>query len=69
LAGRWAKRSVEIADLYKGNHILASITYMQGDKEEALKIAKHAVDLGKRDNNDYRPTTQLITVIEQNLGK
>lgn len=69
LAGKWAKRSVEIADLYKGNHILASVTYMQGNKEEALKIAQHAVELGKRDNNDYRQTTQLITIIEQSMTK
>jgi thioredoxin-related protein len=69
LAKKWAKRSLELADTYKANHILASITYVEGDKEEALKLAKHAVELGKRDNNDYRPTEQLIKVIEQNMPK
>lgn len=69
MARNWVKRSVEIADLYKGNHILASITYIQGDKEEALKIANHAVEIAQRDKNDYRQTTQLITVIHQNMQK
>ena len=68
-ASSWAKRSVEIADLYKGNHILASITYIQGNKEEAKKIAEHAIEVGKRDKNDVRQTEQLIKVIDQGLAK
>jgi thioredoxin-related protein len=65
----WASRSVQLADLYKGNYILASITYLKGDKELAKKICEHAIELGKRDNVDYRPATQLLTVIDQNMPK
>jgi thiol-disulfide isomerase/thioredoxin len=68
-AEKWARRSVELADQYKGNHILAGILYLNGKKEEALKVAQHAVEIGKRDSNDVRPTQQLINVIEQNMGK
>jgi thiol-disulfide isomerase/thioredoxin len=69
LAEAWAKKSVSIYDNYKGNHILASIAYMRGDKDEAMKLANHAIEIAKKDNNDYRMTSQLIAVMQQNQGK
>lgn len=63
-AEAWTMRSVGIADLYKGNHLLASISVMLGKKEQALKYANHAMELAKKYNNDYRQTTLLLERIQ-----
>ena len=59
-AEQWAMKSVTIADLYKGNHLLASISVMLNKKEQALKYATRAVEVAKLNNNDYRQTNLLL---------
>lgn len=63
-AEEWAARSVGMADLYKGNHLLASISVMLGKKEQALKYANRAVEVAKRDKNDYKQTNLLLDRIQ-----
>ncbi len=63
-AEQWAMKSVSIADLYKGNHLLASINVMLGNKEQALKYANHAVEVAKLYNNDYKQTMLLLDRIQ-----
>ncbi|MCX6291330.1 MAG: DUF255 domain-containing protein [Bacteroidetes bacterium] len=65
LAEQWLQQSVKLADRYKANHLLASVQFILGKKEQALVTANHAVEVAKRDNNDYRQTTQLIVVIQK----
>jgi hypothetical protein len=60
----WTMKSVSIADLYKGNHLLASISVMLGKKEQALKYANHAIEVAKIYNNDYKQTTLLLDRIQ-----
>ena len=65
LVEKWLKRSVSLADLYKSNHMLAYTYMKQGKKEEALKAAKHAIDINTRDNADYSQTATLVSEIEK----
>jgi thioredoxin-related protein len=65
LSETWIKKSVGIADFYKGNHLLASVYAMLGKKELALSAASHAIELAKRDNNDYNQTSRLIEYIQR----
>lgn len=65
LAEKWVLHSISIADLYKGNNLLASISFVLGKKEQALNAANHAIELAKRDKNDYNQTTQLLNVIQK----
>lgn len=65
LSEQWVKRSISIADLYKGNNLLASISFVLGKKEQALNAANHAIELAKQYKNDYSQTTQLLNVIQK----
>ena len=65
LCEQWVKHSISIADIYKANNLLASISFVLGKKEQALNAANHAIELGKRDKNDYNQTTQLLNVIQK----
>ncbi len=65
LAEKLLKRSVELADRYKANHLLASVSFRLNKKEQALAEANHAIEVAKRDNNDYKATTLLIDRIQK----
>jgi len=64
-AEQWVKKSVSILDIYKGNYVLASISFVLGKKEQALAAANHAVEVGMRDKVDYKPATMLIDAINR----
>ncbi len=63
-AEQWTLKAISIADTYKSNNLLASISVMLGKKEQALKYANHAVELAKATNTDYKQTSLLIEKIE-----
>ncbi len=65
LAESWVKQSISIKDNYKANHLLASISVMAKNKEQALSAANHAIELAKKENVDYNQTKQLLPVIEK----
>jgi thiol-disulfide isomerase/thioredoxin len=64
-AEQWVKKSISILDIYKGNYVLASISFVLGKKEQALAAANHAVELGIRDKVDYNQATMLIAAIDR----
>ena len=64
-AEQWVKKSISILDIYKGNYVLASISFVLGKKDQALAAANHAVELGKRDKVDYNQATMLIAAIDR----
>jgi thiol-disulfide isomerase/thioredoxin len=61
-AEKWAKRSIELYDIYKYNMTLASVQVKLAKKEDALKTAKHALELGQKAKLD---TKQLLLIIER----
>lgn len=61
----WLKHSISIADIYKSNNLLASVSFMLGKKEQALNAANHAIEVAKKNNNDYSQTTQLLNAIQK----
>lgn len=63
-AEQWTMKSVALADTYKSNNLLASISVMLGKKEQALKYANHAIELAKGTNTDYKQTSLLLDRIE-----
>ena len=63
----WVLKSISIADLYKGNYLLACISYVLGKMEQSNKACLHAIEVGKRDNVDYKPASQLLDVIQKKL--
>ena len=65
LAEQWVLRSIKMADIYKGNNLLASISFVLGKKEQALNAANHAIELAKIEKKDYTQTTQLLEVIQK----
>ena len=62
---KWLKHSIALEDIYKGNHLLASVSVILGNKVQALNAANHAVEVGKKNNNDYKQTSLLIDRINQ----
>jgi len=60
IAEQWAERSVKFNDNYRNNHLLASIYYVLGKKEQGFEVANHAIDIAKRTNADYSQTTTLL---------
>jgi thioredoxin-related protein len=62
---QWLKRSVSLEDIYKGNHLLASVSVILGKKEQALNAANHAIEVAKISNNDYRQTDLLLARIKE----
>ncbi len=64
-AESWLKKSISIYDIYKGNYVLASVSFVLGKKEQALAAANHAVELAIRDKVDYKQATMLIAAINR----
>jgi thiol-disulfide isomerase/thioredoxin len=63
-AEQWAKRSIELNDTYKYNMTLTSVQIKLGKKEDALKTAKHALELGQKANMDTKQVMLLVDRIE-----
>ena len=64
-AEQWMLKSVTLADIYKANHLLASICFVLGKKEQALKYANHAIELAKATNTDSKQTAVLLEKIQE----
>ena len=63
-AAEWSKRSIEINDNYAYNDTYAALQYKLGNKQEAMKYAKKAIELAKKNNEDYEGTAELLKEIE-----
>lgn len=64
-AAGWAKRSVEIQSMYANNDTYAAVLYKLGKKDEAKKVAEHAIALAKESGDDYSETEALLKKIEK----
>jgi thiol-disulfide isomerase/thioredoxin len=62
-AAKWAKRSVELQDLYANNDTYAAVLYKLGKKEDAEKVAKKAIVLAKEKGENYSETEELLKKI------
>lgn len=63
-AERWAKKAVEMKDEHRFNDTYAAVLYKLGKKEEAFKVAQHAIELGKKENVNTKETESLIEKIK-----
>ncbi|MBP7497188.1 MAG: thioredoxin family protein [Bacteroidales bacterium] len=66
LAVKWAKRSVELNSQYYNNDTYAAILYKAGgDRKLAIKHAKLAIELGKKDGIDVSTTEELLEKLKK----
>ena len=56
----WAKKSVEMEPGYANMDTLAWLYNKTGDKEMAKKTAKAAIELAKKDGQDYSETAKIL---------
>lgn len=59
-----SKRSLLIENTYSYNDTFASLLFIKGKKKKALKKAKYAIELAKKENTTYDETARLIEQIE-----
>lgn len=64
-AVKWAEKSVEMEDAYYNNDTVASLYYKIGNKKKAKKAAEHAIELAKKDGEDYSATKELLDKIKK----
>lgn len=60
----WTEQSVKMDDAFFNNDTLAWLLYKVGEKEKALKVAEHALELGKASDSDVEMTLELIEKIK-----
>jgi tetratricopeptide (TPR) repeat protein len=65
----WAKKSVELSDVYFNNDTLAALYYKLGKYDKAEATAKHAIELAKLRQQDYSGTQELLDNIQQAKGQ
>jgi len=63
----WAKRATELNDSYAINDTYACVLFKEGKKAEAQKAADHAIELAKKNNEDYKSTQELLDKIKAPL--
>ena len=63
-ACKWAKKSVKIDSGFYNNDTAAAVCYKLKLKKRALKYANKAIELAKKDNEDYTETAELKKKIE-----
>ena len=56
----WALASVDKKSEYANNDTLAWLYFKMGDKENALNIARKAIELGKASGEDTSSTEELL---------
>ena len=61
---KWAEKSLEFNEYYANTDTKASVLYKLGRKEEALKTAKKAVEMGKANGSDVKVTEELVEKIK-----
>lgn len=60
----YSKTSTEIDDNYAYNDTYAALLFKAGNKIEAQKAAEHAIELGKKSNDDVSDTEELLVKIK-----
>lgn len=62
-AVKWAQQSIKMDDNRFNNDTLASLYYKLGKKKKAQKTAQHAIDIARRNGEDYSETQRLMDMI------
>ena len=60
----WAKTSVSKDSNFMNNDTLAALYFKLGDKKNATKFAKNAIELAKESGQDYTETEELLQKIK-----
>ncbi|HEY0031410.1 MAG TPA: thioredoxin family protein [Bacteroidia bacterium] len=63
-AAAWAKKATELDDNYPYNDTYAALLYKLGKKAEAKVAAQKAIDIAKKNGDDYKETSTLLEKIE-----
>ena len=66
-AKRWVIRSIDLNENYHNTDTYAALLFKTENYTEALKMAKRAIELAKKDEIDYDSTTELINQIIEKL--
>lgn len=61
------ERSITLDKNYYNTDTLASLYFKTGEYKQALKKAKEAIEIAKRDNEDYSSTSELMNKIIDRL--
>lgn len=64
LAITWVKKSIELANEYYNNDTYAALLYKMKNKEEAIKMATKAMELGKKAGENTTSTQKMLDKIK-----
>lgn len=56
----WAQRSVELDEQYYNSDTVAALYYKLGDKKKGKKAAQKAIEIAKKNGEDYSGTEQMM---------
>lgn len=62
-AVKWSKQAVEANNNMYNNDTLAALYYRLGKKGKAIKIAKNAIEIGRKNGEDFSETQRLLDEI------
>lgn len=65
----WVKRSIELDKNYYNTDTYAALLYKIGNYKKALLIAQEAIEIAKKDDDDFSVTTKLIENIKSKLKR
>jgi hypothetical protein len=66
-AEEWAKHSVELQPAYANNDTYAAVLYKLGKKAEARVAAEKAIELAKKEGQDYKETQALLDKLKAGI--
>lgn len=63
----WVKRSIKLDKNYYNTDTYAALLYKTGKNKQALSLAKQAIEIAKKDKEEYSSTTELIGLIKKEM--
>jgi tetratricopeptide (TPR) repeat protein len=64
-AAKWAKKATEADDNFAFNDTYAAVLFKLGNKTEARIIAQKAIDIAKKNGEDFKETEALLKKINE----
>jgi thioredoxin-related protein len=68
-AVKWAKKSVKLDNQYYNNDTLAALLVKSGKYKDAIKAGEKAIELAKKNNEDFSETEKLLEQARAGLKK
>jgi thiol-disulfide isomerase/thioredoxin len=62
-AERWISRSVALEEMYYNTDTYANLLHKLDKKKEAIAMAKHSIELAKKEGEDYSGTQELLDTL------